>query len=195
MQGENKGSIPLASIIGAARVAPISLSVSGAARTSAYLPRNCCLPRGTHCGQTRKLVSRAMTTSATVSNRASRAMILGATVILGAVGAALIFAPAEIASALGAANAPSVALLLQLYGAALFGLAMTGWMIKDAVVGGIFGRSYVVGNAAHAFVGAMALIRSAVSPGATPLLLVLTAIYSLLAVLFLYLMFMATPGA
>lgn len=136
-----------------------------------------------------------MTSSATVSNRASRVFIIGTTVLLGVVGAALIFAPAEIASALGASDASSVALLLQLYGAALFGLAMTGWMVKDAVVGGIFGRSYVVGNAVHAFVGAMALIRPAVAPGATPLLLVLTAIYWALAIVFLYLMFMATPGA
>lgn len=152
----------------------------------------------THCGRNRKLVTRSMTSSATVSKQVSRATILGTTVALGVVGVALIFAPVEIASALGVsdtASAASVALLLQLYGAALFGLAMTGWMVKDAIVGGIFGRSYVVGNAAHSLVGALVLIRPALAAGATPLLIVLTTIYWVLAIAFFYLMFMASPGA
>ena len=63
---------------------------------------------------------------------------------------------AEIAGSIGAAHPGAAALLLQLYGLALFGLATTGWMVKDAITGGIFGRSYVVGNAGQAIVGALA---------------------------------------
>lgn len=84
-------------------------------------------------------------------------------------------------------------ILLQLYGAALFGLAMTGWMVKDAVVGGIFGRSYVVGNAAHAFVGAFALVRPAMVPNSAPLLRLVACVYVALAIVFGYLMFVASP--
>ena len=133
-----------------------------------------------------------MTTTGT-HHASSRIIILCTSVLLGITGVALIFAPVEVATALGFRAAPSVALVLELYGAALFGLAMTGWMVRGAIIGGIFGRSYVVGNAAHAFVGAFALIRHAMAPGATPALVVLCAGYSLLAVVFGYLMFAATP--
>jgi len=134
-----------------------------------------------------------MTPAARISHSASRRMILAISVALGAAAIALIFAPAEIASALGLPHNPPVPILLQLYGAALFGLAMTGWMVKDAIVGGIFGRSYVVGNAGHAFVGALALARPAVAAGATPVLQAVAAAYWILALVFAYLMFMATP--
>ena len=134
-----------------------------------------------------------MTASARTSSSRSRLVILGTSVVLGVGSIALIFAPAEIARSLGVTGADGVALLLQLYGAALFGLAMTGWMVKDAIIGGIFGRSYVVGNAAHAFVGAFALIRPAVAAGATPALWLLTGVYCVLALLFGYLMFVAAP--
>jgi hypothetical protein len=120
-------------------------------------------------------------------------MILAVSAALGVAAIALIFAPAEIASALGMPGHPLVDVLLQLYGAALFGLAMPGCMVKDAVVGGIFGRSYVVGNTGHAFVGALTLARPAVGHGATPTLQMIAAAYWILAVLFAYLMFMATP--
>ena len=106
---------------------------------------------------------------------------------------ALIFAPAEIAASLGAPVSPAIVILLQLYGAALFGLAMTGWMVKDAIVGGIFGRSYVVGNAGHAFVGALTLARPALAPGASHALWAITGVYWLLAIVFGYLMFVASP--
>lgn len=134
-----------------------------------------------------------MTSTATSHHAPSRAIIFCTSVVLGVAAVSLIFAPAEIAGALGMADPGMAAILLQLYGAALFGLAMTGWMVKDAVVGGIFGRSYVVGNAAHAFVGAFALLRPAMVPNAQPLLLVATCVYVALAILFGYLMFVASP--
>lgn len=125
----------------------------------------------------------------------SRAIILGTTLLLGLVATALIFAPAEVASALGFTGVQALPLVLQLYGAALFGLAMTGWMIRGAIVGGIFGRSYVAGNAAHATIGAFALVRVAVAPGAPAALVALCVAYCALAVVFGYLMFASTPSA
>lgn len=136
-----------------------------------------------------------MTQPTKASDPISRSLILGTTLVLGLAAVALIFAPVELATALGAQEPVGMALLLQLYGSALFGLAMTGWMVKDAVVGGIFGRSYVVGNAGHALVGALILVRPAFAAGATPVLWVTTIVYWLLAIVFGYLMFIATPGA
>jgi hypothetical protein len=134
-----------------------------------------------------------MTSATRMSHTASRRVILAVSAALGVAAIALIFAPAEIASALGMPGHSLVDILLQLYGAALCGLAMTGWMVKDAIVGGIFGRSYVVGNAGHSFVGALTLARPAVAHDATPTLQVIAAAYWILAVVFAYLMFMATP--
>jgi len=130
-----------------------------------------------------------------MSDSTSRTIILGTTLLLGVTGVALIFAPVEIASALAVAEPAGTAILVQLYGAALFGLAMTGWMVKDSVIGGVFGRSYVVGNAAHACTGALILVRPALAGRATGAFLVLTAVYWLLGLAFGYLMFIAAPGA
>jgi hypothetical protein len=135
-----------------------------------------------------------MTSAPGISRTTSRSLILTTTAVLGAAGVALIFAPLEIAGALGIADPGIGALLFQLYGAALFGLAMTGWMIRDAIVGGVFGRSYVVGNAGHAMVGALILVRPALASGATSALWAITAVYWLLAITFGYLMLFAAPG-
>ncbi len=146
-----------------------------------------------HCAGPLNHVSRTMTSVSRISNPGSRGIIVGATVILGVAAIALIFAPIEVARAVGVADPAAMAIPLQLYGAALFGLAMTGWMVKDAIVGGVFGRSYVVGNAGHAFVGAFALTRPALAPGATPSLWAISGVYWLLALTFGYLMFVAAP--
>ena len=50
--------------------------------------------------------------------------------------------------------------LAQLYGSALFGLAITSWMARTMLLGGIYGRSIVVGGFAHALVGMLALFHA-----------------------------------
>jgi hypothetical protein len=134
-----------------------------------------------------------MTSSVSSSNATSRNLVLATTLVLGLGSIGLIFAPEEIASALGIGDPGSIAVVLQLYGAALFGLAMTGWMVKGAVIGGIFGRSYVVGNTGHALVGALALTRPVLAAGASPALWAIALVYWALALVFGYLMFVAAP--
>ena len=146
-----------------------------------------------YCAARAAIVFTTMTSAIRPRNTSSRAIILATTVVLGVAAVALIFAPAEIGRSLGIAQPGLATILLQLYGAALFGLAMTGWMVKDAIVGGVFGRSYVVGNAAHASVGALALVRPAMDPVASPVLRLLTCVYVVLAIIFGYLMFVAAP--
>lgn len=146
-----------------------------------------------YCAARAAIVFTTMTSAIRPHSASSRAIILGTTVVLGVAAVALIFAPAEIGRSLGMSQPGVATIFLQLYGAALFGLAMTGWMVKDAIVGGVFGRSYVVGNAAHASVGALALLRSALEPTAPALLRLLTCVYVALAIIFGYLMFVAAP--
>lgn len=128
-----------------------------------------------------------------VSNSSSRRIILGTTVLLGAASVILIFAPSDLARWVGAPHSVVITVLLQLYGAALFGLAMTGWMVRGTIVGGVFGRSYVVGNAGHAFVGALTLVKPAMAADAAPVLQIIAGIYWLLALTFGYLMFVSAP--
>lgn len=130
---------------------------------------------------------------AQISNAASQRLVVATTFVLGAAALVLTFAPAEVAGWVGAPAAAMTTLMLQLYGAALFGLAMTGWMVRGAIVGGVFGRSYVVGNACHAFVGALALGRPALAGGAPTVLHVVAGVYWLLALTFGYLMFVSSP--
>ncbi len=146
-----------------------------------------------HCAGPVEGLSRTMPPTKRPFASQSRVIILGTSIVLGLAGLAMIFAPAELATALGFVDPRSMSLALQLYGAALMGLAMTGWMVKDSIVGGIFGRSYVVGNATHGFIGAMALGRPALEAGASPVLRGLATAYWVLAIVFGYLMFIASP--
>jgi len=65
--------------------------------------------------------------------------------------------------------------------------------VRGAIVGGVFGRSYVAGNAGHAFVGALTLVKPALAAGAAPVLQISAGIYWLLALIFGYLMFVSSP--
>lgn len=72
---------------------------------------------------------------------------------------AFLFAGAEILSAAGAAGTPVELGLLQLLGAALFGLAMLDWTHRHSLVGGIYARPVVVANLAHALSGCLILVQ------------------------------------
>jgi hypothetical protein len=73
-------------------------------------------------------------------------------------GAALLFAP----DALGL-HGPTARAVGALYGAALLGLGAAAWVARAAPLGGIYGRALVVGQFAHALVGALALVRPALA--------------------------------
>ena len=103
-----------------------------------------------------------------------------------AVGAAFVFAGAELAAALGWSGGEPLASLV---GGALFGLGAANWMARSSPMGGIYGRAIVLGTQVHFVVGAAALLRTAARAGASPGALALTAFYVLGAVLYSYLLF------
>ena len=53
---------------------------------------------------------------------------------------------------------PGVPVLGQLLGAALLGFAAANWLARRSMLGGIYGRAVVAGNAAFAFIGALSLL-------------------------------------
>lgn len=74
------------------------------------------------------------------------------------VSVALLFTTEELLEFAGAAGTVLEIALLQLLGAALFGLAMLNWMSRYSRIGGIFGRPLVIANFASAFIAAMMLV-------------------------------------
>jgi hypothetical protein len=81
-------------------------------------------------------------------------------VVLGIAALAFIFAPEIVLARLSIEPAAGALLLGQLYGAALFGLAIIAWFARTMLLGGIYGRAIVVGGFAHALVGVFALFHA-----------------------------------
>lgn len=123
----------------------------------------------------------------------TRILLTASAIVLGVMGAATSFLPVEILSVVDAGSDRSVATLVQLLGAALFGFAMLNWMARGAPAGGIYGRPIVIGNLVHFSVAGIALAKVAAVGGMPPLGLVLTAVYAGFAISFAIVMFGPAP--
>ena len=116
---------------------------------------------------------------------APRTLLTATAALLGIAGIALLFLPTELQGLAGTrGGVPLPATVLQLWGAALLGLAATDWVGRGLILGGIYGRALVLGNLAHSTVGALAALRAALDhPGSAPLWAAVT-IFGGLAVAF-----------
>jgi hypothetical protein len=119
----------------------------------------------------------------------------GTGIVLGVAALALIFAPEIALGRLSIAPTPAASMLAQLYGAALFGLAMTSWFARTMLLGGIYGKAVVTGGFAHALVGVFALLHALRAAGGNVLVWGACAVYALLAIGFGVLMFGRGPAA
>ena len=117
----------------------------------------------------------------------SKYLMTTSAIIMGAFGIILSFLPQETAGYLGITS--SNIILMQILGALYFGFAMANWTAKGNVLGGIFGRGYVIGNFSHFLIGALALIKFVLSSNPPQLFIIITLIYTTFAASFAYLMF------
>jgi hypothetical protein len=85
--------------------------------------------------------------------------------------------------------------LAQLYGAALFGLAITSWVARTMLLGGIYGKAVVAGGFGHALVGVFALLHAVRAASGNSFLWLVCALYAMLAIAFGTLMFGRGPRA
>jgi hypothetical protein len=108
-------------------------------------------------------------------------------------GILLQFFPQEVLGYLGITVIGVTSLFIQLAGALYLGFALMNWMAKTVLIGGIYARPLAIGNFAHFSIGALGLIKFALSNGASPLIWVIAIIYSIFAVLF-GIVFMTHPG-
>jgi hypothetical protein len=118
----------------------------------------------------------------------TRILMAASAIVMGVAGAAGLFLPHEILSAIGAPATGLLPTLIQLHAGALLGFAMVNWMAKDSLIGGIYNRPVLVGNTAHFTIGAITLVKIVIA-NATPTIIVATVIYVVFAVGFGMLMF------
>ncbi len=100
-------------------------------------------------------------------------------------GTGLMFFPQEINTYIGIGPNKYIALIIQIMGGLYFGFAMINWMAKGVIIGGIYNRPIAIGNFAHFFIGAIALVKAISADANMPVAIwILTAIYALFAILF-----------
>ena len=120
----------------------------------------------------------------------SKYLLIATTVFFGLLGIVLIFLPDELLVYYEIENHPMLALLCQLAGAIHFAIAMLNWMNKEKVIGGIYNRPLAVTNFTYLFIAGISAFKYVMGVGEiTSLVGVLTAIYLLLGLLYLRLLF------
>jgi len=123
----------------------------------------------------------------------TKILMMASAVVMLLFGVLLQFLPHEVLRQLGATTEGVVPLMLQLAGALYLGFAVMNWMAKAVLIGGIYARPLAIGNLAHFLIGALGLIKFALSNGASPVIWVIAIVYSIFAVLF-GIVFMTHPG-
>lgn len=104
--------------------------------------------------------------------------------LMGAAGIILSFAPSEVLQYLKIESAIAVeVVIMQILGALYFAFAMVNWTAKANLIGGIYGRPIAIGNLTHFVIGALALIKSYFSNHES-VILIFAVIYAVFAVLF-----------
>ena len=125
----------------------------------------------------------------------TRTLLVSSAFLLGAAGLAATFVPDEILRWSGAPSWPVLPLLVQILGALYMGLAMLNWMVRDTLLGGIYGRPAVMANLLHWVPAAFACLRLAAhTPGARALWAV-ALVYAVFALAFTMMMFRQPEGA
>lgn len=120
----------------------------------------------------------------------TKLLMTASSVFMGLIGIALSFMPNEIIETLGQVPNETSALTLQLTGALYFGFAMTNWMAKAVLIGGIYSRPLSIGNFSHFLIAGLALVKTSLNSNtSSTYIFTLTIIYVVFAILFGYVTF------
>jgi hypothetical protein len=122
----------------------------------------------------------------------TKVLMTSSSLVLGLAGIFALFAPDVLLAMLGVPTAGPLPVLIQLMGALYFSMAMMNWTAKDSAIGGIYARPVSVGNFAHFFTGTLLLARYLLSNGFNVSILFLLVVYTILALLFYWLVFRHT---
>lgn len=114
----------------------------------------------------------------------TKTLMSASALLLGTLGVAASFLPQEMLAAVGAPPLRGLSLAIQLLGATYIGLAMLNWMARANLIGGIYSRPVAVCNLAHFAIGFLALLKGLSLATLDAPLVLLTALYGVLAALF-----------
>lgn len=125
----------------------------------------------------------------------TRLTMTGSAIFLLILGLATTFAPQELLHYTNTAASPATVLLEQAAGALYLGFAILNWMAKDNTIGGIYSRPVALGNFLHFLMMTLTLLRVVAAGQTSPPVLLITALYTVFAVLFGLLVFGRSPIA
>jgi hypothetical protein len=122
----------------------------------------------------------------------TKLLMTASSLLLGVAGIFGLFAPDVLLAMEGVPMANPLSMLIQLFGALYFSMALMNWTAKDSAIGGIYARPISLANFAHFFIWALLLIRYQLSNEFNLLILLVLVVYVVFATLFYWLVFRAT---
>ncbi|MGE0246572.1 MAG: hypothetical protein AB7Q37_13095 [Pyrinomonadaceae bacterium] len=117
----------------------------------------------------------------------TKILMILSSLFMGAIGGLFEFFPHEVLTSLQATSEGPMPLIVQISGALYLGFAVTNWMAKGSLIGGIYSRPLAIGNFLHFLVGALALTKFSLSSSSSTPIWLLTFVYMMFAVFFGYL--------
>lgn len=119
----------------------------------------------------------------------TKILMTASATVMGVAGIVLSFLPEEILAFLDPRPSLMFEIILQLLGGLYFGFAMVNWMSKGIRMGGIYNRPLAMGNLAHFSIGALSLVKVAVTIDNVAPLWAAATIYAFFGISFGYIVF------
>jgi len=89
----------------------------------------------------------------------TRVVQIVSSIFLGIIALFCTFLPDEVLTIFHITESQYLILIIQILGALYFGFAITNWMAKAILIGGIYGKALYLGNFVHFLVGTLVLLR------------------------------------
>ncbi|MBK9094097.1 MAG: hypothetical protein IPM84_15255 [Anaerolineae bacterium] len=109
--------------------------------------------------------------------------------ILGLAGIFALFVPYELLGALNLQLTNPLPVIIQILGALYLSFALTNWIAKDSIIGGVYARPTSMGNFAHFTIGTLALAKFLFTDGVNIPLFIGLIVYAVFAIIFGWLAF------
>jgi hypothetical protein len=93
----------------------------------------------------------------------TKILMTTSSIILGATGIMLTFAPDIVLSNLNVDTNQTALLLVQVMGGMYFGYSMLNWMTKESLIGGIYNRPIAIANFTHFLIAGLAIGKRLIS--------------------------------
>lgn len=114
----------------------------------------------------------------------TKMLMAASALFLACLGLAASFLPQEILAGLRAPANADLVFLVQIGGALYVGFALTHWMAKGGLIGGIYNRPLAMGGFAHYFIGAIVLAKGLFAGQTAPWIWAGCVAYTVFAVCF-----------